>query len=56
MIERQAIVDELANIVFDISLTRMKYFRESVALLSDEETIALFEKIDAIFQRYAENI
>jgi len=56
MIERQALVDELAEIVFDGKLHKMEYFRKNIFQLTDVETIEFFKKVDAIFQRYAENI
>lgn len=56
MIERQTLIDELAEIVFDGKLHKMEYFRKSISQLTDVETIEFFRKVDAIFQQYAENI
>lgn len=56
MNDKQAHIDELANIVFDAKPTKMRYLRERVALLSDEEMLELVQRIDAVFQQYAENI
>jgi hypothetical protein len=56
MIERQAHIKELADIVFDGKPTRMAYLRERISKLTDEEMLELVQKIDSVFQQYAESI
>lgn len=56
MIERQALVNELAEIVFDGKLHKIDYFRKNISQLTDVEVIEFYKKVDAIFQQYAENI
>ena len=56
MNDKQAHIKELADIVFDGKPARMAYLRERISKLTDEEMLELVQKIDSVFQQYAENI
>lgn len=56
MNDKEAHLKKLADIVFDGKKGEMRFLRESISKLTDEEMLELVKRIDVVFQHYAENI
>ena len=56
MNDKRAHIKEPADIVFDGSALKMRYLRERISQLTDEEMLEFVQEVDSIFQQYAENI
>jgi hypothetical protein len=56
MNDKKSHIKELADIMFSVNPLKMRYLRERISLLTDEEMLEFAQQVDYVYQQYAENI